>query len=208
MREVYDNLMSFVQNGLENSNLNVKELYERFIEESSMILSKNDSIIFNVNSINGEERKYFNGLIKLYTLIIEKYGIDKSAWTDAKNIGSFYIKNLLGQIRLDTFEFHHCDNFMDNFIESIIDKVDQLFTIPEHNISLPDINHLYSMIDFRELSHKSLFGQSQNSYPSQGILSLVQNSIGIGSMQPKKCSRPAQCDKIGCGLPSPSLPHH
>ena len=174
MKEVYDNLMSFVQNGLENSKLNVKELYEIFIEERSMLLSKNNSTIFNANSTLGEERKYFNGLMKFYTLIVENYDIEKSSWTDSKNIGSFYIKNLLGQIRLDTFEFHHCDNFMDNFIESIIDKVDQLFTIPEHNISLPDINHLYSMIDFRELSQKSLFGQSQNSYPSQGILSLGQ----------------------------------
>ena len=69
----------------------------------------------------------------------------------SKNIGSLYIKNLLGQFKAEVWFDHYCKNVRED-IDLYMKNLHEALTIPGQEISLPDIAYIYSLMDFRELS--------------------------------------------------------
>ena len=66
---------------------------------------------------------------------------------DTKNIGSFYIKNLLGQFKAEVWFDDYCKNVRED-IDLYMKNLHEALTIPGQEISLLDIDYMYSLIDF------------------------------------------------------------
>ena len=138
-------MLEFLENASNSPQWNATNL--AFLYNNQKAYQLNTSLP-NVNLTSPEEWKYFNMLVRFYTILIEKP--DMFDWS-TKNIGSFFIKNLLGQFMAEIWFDHYCRDFH-NDIQNNLENVHQMFTFHDQLVSLPDITYLHSIMDFRELS--------------------------------------------------------
>ena len=170
MKQVYDNLLDFIRNGLETqkSFINATKLAADFIKHTTGNPLENFlNVDFNITL--DKNWQDFNDVMSLYCLLM-KY----PEWYDwnTERIGSFYVGILLSHLR--GYNLWTCKNISDN-LENIVRKFHQLYTVPEHgddSLSLPEIAYLYSLIDFKFL------GQLAPSYaPVFGLHSLYLDCV-------------------------------
>ena len=147
MKDTFQELLDYIEDSSNGLQWNAMDLALSFSEQKDSI---NNTSLFSINYIIDEDLKYLNILVRFYTILMEKPNL--FAW-GTKNIGSFFIKTLLGQFKSDVWQSQYCKQFHGDF-ERHLDGLHKLFTLPGHNVSLPDIAYLYSMIDFKELSKK------------------------------------------------------
>ena len=95
MKQIYLSLFSSIEKNLITSNSNTTELLLKFLKEKTgqyaypYYYSYYGHLEPNANITKIEDWKYFNGIIRFYTLLM---GISETFNWDTKNTGSFFIR--------------------------------------------------------------------------------------------------------------------
>ena len=162
------------------SSFNVVDLAKDFLEEKTGFYNGFEmspaSLQLKVNqSTYKGEWIYVMQLLRLYSVTFLFIDMKDEAmnifdWR-TNSIGTFFVKNMIA------FENLHksCDKHYGYGVrpccgtlnEDVIDQVQELFTMPGDNVSLPEITYLFSVMDFRVLSDKS--SRLENISPSKNV---------------------------------------
>ena len=149
---VYEDLTKFMVKNSKANEWNATKEALKFYETKADITK--GSLYLNITS--SEEPNYLMKLMKMYSkLLLKTSSLDWST----KNIGSLYVRMLVFQLKVGLyFPFLTCKN-MKAELESHLTSFNRLFTLNEDQISLPEIAHLYTNMDFKQLSQsQSVWG--------------------------------------------------
>ena len=114
-------MIDYVVRQSDMANWNISHNAIKFLNE--LVGHYNKSVDFNINITDGESWKYIRGLRRFYGYKIHSYS-SLFEW-NTKNIGSFLVKNMNGQ--------------NGGCLKGMITDLRQLFTFPNHNVSLQEI---------------------------------------------------------------------
>ena len=142
MKDIYESLFNYIRKYSKKAEFNVTKLALRFSQEKS---TKHKETMENA-TLGDDEWKYFNKLVRIYTHFLEYP--ETYNWS-TKNIGSFLIKLFIWQFSLFT-KPKPCANIIENKFVNL-DALHKMFSIPGHDISLPDIGYMYSLIDYNKI---------------------------------------------------------
>ena len=143
MKSIHQELIDHLQQASEINKWNVTKVALDFVKAKTV--NMNESVELKRDSFGDplgydDEWKYVIHMMKFYTSILNY----------PKDIGHFLIKSL----NVFMHEYWNSDDCPS--LNEYMDGLQKLFTIPEHNISLPNIAHMYSIVNYMELSRNSL----------------------------------------------------
>ena len=98
MAEIYDDLFDFLKNKAKTSTWNAKDLVLKYLDELVGGTFDLNFVPFENVTVSDTDWKYFNVLTKLYTTLMESSD-EEYNWS-IENVGSFFIKGILGQFKV------------------------------------------------------------------------------------------------------------
>ena len=100
MAEIYDDLFDFLKNKAKTSTWNAKDLVLKYLDELVGGTLDLNFVPFQNVTVSDTDWKYFNVLTNLYTTLMESS--DEAYNWSIENVGSFFIKGILGQFKVQT----------------------------------------------------------------------------------------------------------